>query len=56
MKYRNISTLDGPTPASFLFISSLFKQTLQFLQQINVKNVKSIQCTVPGFEPTISQT
>ena len=43
----------GPTPASFSFIFSLFKQTLlQFLQQINVKNVMSIQYTAPGFEPT----
>ena len=25
--------LNGPTPASFLFIFGLFKQTLQFLQQ-----------------------
>ena len=29
--------LDGPTPASFTFIFGLFKQTIQFLQQINVK-------------------
>ena len=29
--------LNGPTPASFLFIFGLFKQTIQFLQQINVK-------------------
>ena len=43
----------GPTPASFSFIFSLFKQTLlQFLQQINVKNVMSIQYTALGFEPT----
>ena len=42
----------GPTPASFLFIFSLFKQTIQFLQQINVKNVMSIQYPAPGFEPT----
>ena len=27
----------GPTPASFSFIFGLFKQTIQFLQQINVK-------------------
>ena len=31
--------LNGPTPASFSFIFGLFKQTLQFLQQIIVKNV-----------------
>ena len=30
---------NGPTPASFSYIFSVFKQTLQFLQQINVKNV-----------------
>ena len=28
---------DGPTTASFLFIFGLFKQTIHFLQQINVK-------------------
>ena len=28
---------NGPTPASFSFIFGLFKQTIQFLQQINVK-------------------
>ena len=34
------SILNGPTMASFMFIFGLFKQTsLQFLQQINVKNV-----------------
>ena len=43
--------LNGPTPASFLFIFVLFKQTIQSLQQINVKNVMSIQYTAPGFEP-----
>ena len=32
----------GPTPASFLFLFSVFfKQTLQFLQQINVKKCPS---------------
>ena len=36
----------------FLFIFGLFKQTVQFLQHINVKNVTSIQYTAPGFEPT----
>ena len=29
----------GPTPASFPFIFGLFKQTIQFLQQINANNV-----------------
>ena len=44
---------NGPTSASFSFIFGLFKQTLlQFLQQINVKNVMSIQYPAPGFEPT----
>ena len=33
---------NGPTPASFSFIFGLFKQTLQFLQQINVKNVHPV--------------
>ena len=32
-----------PTPASFSFILGLFEQTLlQFLQQINVKNVHPV--------------
>ena len=44
-----------PQPLFRLF-SVLFKQTLQFLQQINVINVLSIQYTMPGFEPTTSQT
>ena len=36
---------NGPTPASFWFIFSLFKQPIQFLQQINVKKCpSSIQC------------
>ena len=47
---------NGPTPASFSFIFGLFKQTIQFLQQINVKNVMSIQYPVLGFEPTTFQT
>ena len=38
----------------FLLILGLFKQTIQFQQQINVKNVMYIQYTVPGFEPTTS--
>ena len=33
---------NGPTPASFLFIIGLFKQTIQFLQQINVKNFPNV--------------
>ena len=48
---------NGPTLASFSFIFGLFKQTpIQFLPQINVKNVISIQYTVLGFEPTTSQS
>ena len=36
---------NGPTPATFSFIFGLFKQTLQFLQQIYVKKCpSSIQC------------
>ena len=35
---------NGPTPAPFMFIFSLFKYTIQFLQQINVKNVKMSKC------------
>ena len=42
---------NGPTTASFSFIFGLFKQTIQFLQQINVKNVMFIQYPAPGFEP-----
>ena len=48
--------LNGPTPASFSFIFGLFKQTLQFLQQINVNNVKSIQYKAPGFKLMTSQS
>ena len=43
-------------PASFSLIFRLFKQTIQFLQQINVKNVMFIQYSGPGFEPTTSWT
>ena len=32
---------NGPTPASFSFIFGLFKQTIQFLQQIYVKKCPS---------------
>ena len=37
--------LNGPTPASFSFIIGLFKQTMQFLQLINVKNVHLVYGT-----------
>ena len=40
-----------PRPLFRLF-SVFFKQTIQFLQQMNVKNVMSIQYPAPGFEPT----
>ena len=54
---QEIYFLNGPTTASFSFIFSLFKQTIQFLQQINVKNVQiSIQYTALGFKPTTFQT
>ena len=42
----------GQTRPLFRLFSVFFKQTIQFLQQINVKNVMSIQYPVPGFEPT----
>ena len=32
---------NGPTPGSFSFIFGLFKQTIQFLLQINVKKCPS---------------
>ena len=35
--YCIIILFNGPTPASFSFIFGLFKRTIQFLQQINVK-------------------
>ena len=44
-----------PRPLFRLF-SVFFKQTIQFLQQINVKNVMSIQYPAPGFEPTTFET
>ena len=34
--------LIGPSPASFSLNFCLFKQTIQFLQQINVKNVHPV--------------
>ena len=44
---------NGPTQASSSFIFDIFKRTsLQFYQQINVKNVMSIHYMAPGFEPT----
>ena len=35
------SFLNGPTPASFPFIVGLFKQSIQFVQQINLKKCPS---------------
>ena len=46
---------NGQLWALFVYFC-LFKQTIQFLHQINVKNVMSIQCTIPGFEPSASRT
>ena len=37
-----IAIKNGPTPASFTFIFGLFIQTIQFLQQIYVKNVHPV--------------
>ena len=34
---EEISCYNGPTPASFSLIFGLFKQTIKFIQQINVK-------------------
>ena len=38
----------------FVCIFGLLKQTIQFLQQIYVKNVMTIQYMAPGFEPVTS--
>ena len=38
----NIFLKNGPTPASFSFIFGLFKQTIQFLQQINAKKCPNV--------------
>ena len=40
---------NGPSSASFWFIFGLFKQTIQNLQQINVKNVHPPLTTRPLF-------
>ena len=45
--------LNGPQSRPlFRLFSVFFKQTIQFLQQMNVKNVMSIQYLAPGFKPT----
>ena len=40
--YQILVFLNGPSSASFSFYFRLFKQTLQFLQKINVKNVHPV--------------
>ena len=48
---------NGPTPASFLLIFGLFKQTLQFLQQIYVKKCPScIQCRDSNPWPSLRES
>ena len=47
--------ITSPRPLFRLF-SVFFKQTINFLQQISVKNLTSVQYTEPGFKPTTSQT
>ena len=42
---------NGQLWALFVYFC-LFKQTIQFLHQINVKNVMTIPYLAPGFEPT----
>ena len=39
-------------PGLFFVYFRLFKQTLQFLQQIYMKNVMTIQYMASGFKPT----
>ena len=48
--------LNGPTPAPFRLFSVFSNKQYNILQQINVKNVISIQFTAPGFEPTTFRT
>ena len=44
-------------PGLFFCLFLVFSKTIQFLQQINVKNVQiSIQYTALGFKPTTFQT
>ena len=51
-----ITLINGPSPVSFLFIFSLFTQTIQFSQQINMKKVISVQYKVLGFEHRASHS
>ena len=44
-----------PRPLYHLFLV-FFKQTIQFIQQINVKNVMYIRYPAPGLEPTTFRT
>ena len=46
----------GQTPASFSFIFGLLKQTMEFLQQVNVKKCQVHPVNGAGFEPATSQT
>ena len=48
--------LNWTNPASFSFIFGLFKQTIKFSQQINMKIVISSKYMAPGFEHMTSQT
>ena len=41
-KFIKIVFLNGPSPGLYLIYFRLFEQTLQFLQQINVKNVHAV--------------
>ena len=43
-------------PSRFFVSFWSFQTNITILQQINVKNVMSIQYTLPGFEPMTSQT
>ena len=40
--FKILLFLNGSTPASFSFIFGLFKQTILFLQQINVKKCQNV--------------
>ena len=42
---------NGPTPASFLFIFGLYKQTIQILQQVNVKKCNVHPVPIPHWDP-----
>ena len=46
----------GQTRPIFRLFLVFFKQTIQFLQQINVKHVMSFQFPVLGIEPTTLRT